>query len=45
MKVCGFKGKTFFYPEYEDVRRICLEHGLDFQSVYDEIKRQAQGER
>ena len=45
VKVCGFKGKTFFYPEYEDVRRICLEHGLDFQSVYDEIKRQAQGER
>ena len=45
VKVCGFKGKTFFYPEYEDVRRICLEHGLDFQSVYDEIKRQAQEER
>ena len=28
VKVCGFKGKTFFYPEYEDVRRICLEHEM-----------------
>lgn len=45
VKVCSFKGKTFFYPEYEDVRRLCLEHGLDFKSVYDEIKRQGESAR
>lgn len=45
VKVCGYKGKQFFYPEYESVKAICREHGMDFQSVYDAVKRQAEASR
>ncbi|MBS6956751.1 MAG: nickel pincer cofactor biosynthesis protein LarC [Enterocloster asparagiformis] len=45
VKVCGYRGKQFFYPEYESVKAICREHGMDFQSVYDAVKRQAEASR
>lgn len=44
VKVCAYKGKKFFYPEYESVRRICLENGLDYQTVYHEIRRESEKE-
>lgn len=45
VKVCGYKGKTYFYPEYESVKAICREHGVDFRTAYDEIRRQAEEAR
>ena len=41
IKVCRHKDKSFFYPEYESIRRICKETGVDFQSVYHEARRAA----
>lgn len=42
VKVCCHKNKAFCYPEYESIRKICRNNGMDFQSVYDEAKRAAQ---
>ncbi len=41
VKVCRHKGKVFCYPEYEGVRNICKEKGVDFQSVYWEARHEA----
>lgn len=41
VKVCSYKGRTFFYPEYESVRAICRKTGLDFQTVYQEVRMEA----
>lgn len=38
VKVCSWKERTFCYPEYESVRRICKQTGMDFQTVYDRIR-------
>lgn len=38
IKVCSYKGKTYGYPEYESVRKLCKNHGIDYQSAYDEIR-------
>lgn len=45
VKVCGYKGKQYFYPEYESVKTICREHGVDFRIAYDEIRRKAEEAR
>lgn len=45
VKVCGYKGKQYFYPEYESVKTICREHGVDFRTAYDEIRRKAEEAR
>lgn len=42
VKVCGYKRKQYFYPEYESVKTICREHGVDFRTAYDEIRRKAE---
>ena len=39
VKVCCYKNKAFCYPEYESIRKICRDKGIDFQSVYEEAKR------
>lgn len=41
VKVCRHKDHVFCYPEYESIRRICKETGMDFQSVYCEAREQA----
>lgn len=41
IKVCSHGDKQFFYPEYESVRKLCGESGLDFQSVYCIIREEA----
>lgn len=38
VKVCFWKERTFCYPEYESVRSICKQTGMDFQTVYDTIR-------
>ena len=45
VKVCAYKGKTFFYPEYESIRRICREQGVDFQTAYHQARMKAEESR
>lgn len=42
VKVCTYKSRTFCYPEFESVRNICKENGLDYQTVYNVIRREAE---
>ena len=42
VKVCTCKSRTFCYPEFESVRSICKENGLDYQTVYNVIRREAE---
>ncbi len=42
VKICTYKGRTFCYPEYESVRSICRQNGLDYQTVYSIIRREAE---
>lgn len=41
VKVCCHKDTVFCYPEYESIRRISKDTGLDFQSVYCAVREQA----
>lgn len=41
VKVCTYRGKRFYYPEYESVKRICRETGNDFQTVYHMVREAA----
>lgn len=45
VKVCAYKGRKFFYPEYESIRRICMEQGADFQTAYHQVHRKAEESR
>lgn len=38
VKICKFEDQEYIYPEYEEIKRICRETGLDFQTIYNEIK-------
>ena len=38
VKVCAWKDRSFCYPEYEGVRKICKQTGMDFQTVYDRVR-------
>lgn len=42
VKICTYKGRTFCYPEFESVRSICRQNGLDYQTVYSIIRRKAE---
>lgn len=41
VKVCTYKNHKFYYPEYEDVKRICTEREVDFQTAYYEVRKAA----
>lgn len=45
VKVCAYKGRKFFYPEFESIRRICMEQGADFQTAYHQVRRKAEESR
>ena len=45
VKMCAYKGRKFFYPEYESIRRICMEQGADFQTAYHQARMKAQESR
>ena len=45
VKVCAYKGRKFFYPEYESIRRICREQGVDFQTAYHQARMKAEESR
>lgn len=34
IKVCVHKGQTFYYPEYDSIKRICRETGKSYREVY-----------
>ncbi len=36
-KVCVHKGNTYSYPEYEDVKKICSDKGLDFRVIHAKL--------
>ncbi|QIB68527.1 nickel pincer cofactor biosynthesis protein LarC [Aminipila butyrica] len=39
VKVCDHGSAQYVYPEYEDLRQICLEHQKNYQEVYQEVLR------
>ena len=41
VKICTYKGRTFCYPEFESVRSICRQNGMDYQTIYSIIRREA----
>lgn len=40
VKICLLKKKEKVYPEYESVKKLCLQHKLNFQEVYQLIQRE-----
>lgn len=38
IKVCHYGSKTFYYPEYESVKKLAAEQGEDYSSLYNEIQ-------
>lgn len=42
VKICTCKGRQYFYPEYESIRSICRQKGLDYQTVYCKIREEAE---
>ena len=34
VKVCTYHDKTFFYPECESIKKLCLESGQDYMTLY-----------
>ncbi|EXG88167.1 TIGR00299 family protein [Clostridium sp. ASBs410] len=42
VKICTYKDRTFCYPEFESVRSICRQNGLDYQTVYSIIRMEAE---
>lgn len=45
VKVCTYKDKTFFYPEYESVKSLCLKSDLDYMTMYTLIQNHAKDQR
>ena len=45
VKVCARNGQLRAYPEFESVRKICLEKGENYQKVYTEVQRAGEEER
>ncbi|MFI3116019.1 MAG: nickel pincer cofactor biosynthesis protein LarC, partial [Clostridia bacterium] len=37
-KICSYKGKKYAYPEYEDVKNLCLKENFDFDTTYALLK-------
>lgn len=44
VKVCTYKDRVFYYPEYEDLKALCRKHDIDFQTAYDEVRSAAKKE-
>ena len=42
VKICSDGNNTYFYPEFEDVRKICRTWTVDYKTVYTEIIKAAQ---
>lgn len=44
VKICRHGGRRYCYPEYESVRRICRERGVDYQEAYAVIREEAKAQ-
>ncbi len=42
VKRCSFDGLVKYYPEYESVRQLADQSGIDFQTVFDEAEKCAE---
>lgn len=42
VKIAGKNEYTFFYPEYEDVKRLANNTGIDYLTMYSSIKKVAE---
>ena len=41
VKKCSWNGAVFYYPEYESVKQVSTESGVDFKTVFDPAKAEA----
>ena len=37
-KICTHKGKEYSYPEYDDVKELCLANNYSFEELYNKLK-------
>ena len=42
VKICTYKDRTFCYPEFESVKSICRQNGLDYQTVYSILRKEVE---
>ena len=42
VKRCTWRGHAFYYPEYESVKRISAASGVDFKTIFDEARAEAE---
>ena len=45
VKRCSFGSLVRYYPEFESVKKVAEKSGLDFQTVYDTARREAEKQR
>lgn len=41
VKKCSFKNSVFYYPEYESVKKLSEQTGIDFMTLYDAVQKTA----
>ncbi|MDF2588833.1 MAG: larC [Anaerocolumna sp.] len=44
VKVCTYKDKTFYYPEYESVKTLCMDADMDYKTLYSLVQTIASNE-
>lgn len=45
VKRCSFGSLVWYYPEFESVKKVAEKSGLDFRTVYDTARREAEKQR
>ncbi len=43
VKVCSYMDKRFFYPECESIKKLCLESGQEYMTIYSLVQTLAYG--
>jgi hypothetical protein len=38
VKVCSFKDKKYYYPEYESIKKLCTTSELDYKTMYSIVQ-------
>lgn len=41
IKVCHYQGKTYYYPEYESIKKLTQNCDLDYTTIYRDVQLQA----
>jgi hypothetical protein len=42
VKICTYEDHVYCYPEYESIRAICKRDHMDYQTVYENVRREAE---